>query len=1009
MYTFQEIVAKLSAFWAKQGCIIATPYDIEKGAGTSNPATFFRCLGPEPFRAAYIEPCRRPKDGRFALNPLRLQHYFQFQVILKPSPLNIQDLYLESLQAIGFDLSKFDIRFVHDDWEQPTLGAWGLGWEVWVDGMECSQFTYFQSMAELPLKPVTGELTYGLERLIMQLQKVDSFTQIQWNDTLTYGDIYTENEVQWSEYNFDASDAETLLKDFEDYKNEAKRLVSLDLPIPAYDFVLKSSHTFNLLDARGAISVAQRQSYITHIRELARAVATSFLANREKKGFPLLSKWSEFEPVIHTPTLSQEHVPQSAAKTDFLLEIGSEEIPATFVAIGLASLEREIKALLTKVGLSHGAIATYGTPRRLAVVVKDLATRTESKIVEKKGPSLSSSFDSEGMPTQIGLGFLKSIGCESITLLQLQQGQVPLVEIRLIKDIPYLFGKQTTEAIDAFSLLQKNLSQIVLGIDFPKKMRWANFDISFARPIRWIVALLDSQVIPFTVGPITSGRSSCGHRQLNPKPFDIKRASDYVDILMQHDVMVDPMMRLKEIQDQLHAIEKDTHLKALVKERVSHEVVHLVEKPFLTVATFDERFLKVPKEVLISEMVEHQRYYPLASHSNELSNKFIITCNVPPSDSIRHGNQRVLSSRLSDGVFLFEQDMQKPLDSFNEKLKKIIFQNGLGSIWDKVERLKKHVGILHSYFPDVDLTQALDAVHLCKADLATEMVGEFPELQGQMGRIYASLQAKPQEVSVAIDEHWMPRGEKAPLPQTETGAIISLADKIDNLLGFFGLDLKPTSSSDPYALRRQAIGLVRIILDQQCSVPLMDVLKRAQNVFDAPINQKNQIAQEILEYCQARAKGVLHEMGYQKDEIESCFAVRSDDFYDVMMRLDALKAVRQNAHFSKLVEVHKRCQGQISGYKALAFSSQLLIENQEKALHNMLETRKSSYTNALQMRNYSDAFSVLAEFQPTLADLFEKVKILDDKEEIRHNRLALLQQVAELFSQIADFQKLQYT
>ncbi|MCE5293801.1 MAG: glycine--tRNA ligase subunit alpha, partial [Chlamydiales bacterium] len=661
MSTFQEMVSKLASFWEKQGCAISSPYDLEKGAGTSNPATFFRCLGPEPYRAAYIEPCRRPKDGRYGTNPMRMQHYFQYQVILKPSPVDIQDLYLKSLEAIGFDLSQYDIRFVHDDWEQPTLGAWGLGWEVWVDGMESSQFTYFQAMAEIPLKPVTGELTYGLERLAMHLQKKDNFADIKWNDELTYGDMYLENEKQWTEFNFEHVNPEMMLKNFEEYKAEAKKLVSLGLPQPAYDFVLKSSHTFNLLDARGVISVSERASYIAAIRELARLVAESYIDTRKKANYPLQGKWAGFAYKQPPAKTIDAYKPIDKQTTTFLLEVGSEELPATFVMSGLASLERQLKSVLEKEGLTFGQVNTYGTPRRLAILVQDLTVKTASKDVEKKGPSVEASFDAQGNPTQIGMGFFKSMGLESVTLDAIRQGKVPQIEIRTLKG-DYLFGIQKVGCQEAYDILQKSLASIITGIEFPKKMRWADFDITYARPIRWIVALLDNQVIPCTVGPITSGNTSVGHRQLSGGTFAINNASDYVETLRKHNVIVDPKERQKDILEQLAALEKNGQGIAQVKERVTNEVMHLVEKPFLTLGESDSEFLKAPKEVLISEMVEHQKYFPFANADGTLKNKFIITANVPPTDSIRHGNRKVLSARLSDGVFLFGEDLKQPLE-----------------------------------------------------------------------------------------------------------------------------------------------------------------------------------------------------------------------------------------------------------------------------------------------------------------------------------------------------------
>jgi len=287
---FQDMIFALERYWADQGCIILQPYDIEVGAGTMHPATFLRVLGPEPWRAAYVQPSRRPTDGRYGENPNRLQHYYQYQVILKPSPDNAQELYLNSLPAIGIDPSKHDIRFVEDDWESPTLGAWGLGWEVWLDGMEITQFTYFQQCGGLDLKPVSVELTYGLERLAMYLQGVDNVFDLVWVDGVTYGDVFHQNEVEQSRYNFELADTDLLFSLFDRFEAEAARLVALDAVLPAYDYVLKCSHVFNLLDARGALSVTERTKYIGRVRKLARECATAYVAQRERLGFPLLRR-----------------------------------------------------------------------------------------------------------------------------------------------------------------------------------------------------------------------------------------------------------------------------------------------------------------------------------------------------------------------------------------------------------------------------------------------------------------------------------------------------------------------------------------------------------------------------------------------------------------------------------------------------------------------------------------------------------------------------------------------
>lgn len=290
MITFQDLVMKLQAYWANHGCILAQPYDLEVGAGTMNPATFLKVLGPEPWNVAYVEPSRRPTDGRYGENPNRLQHYYQFQVILKPSPDNVQELYLESLKELGIDEKEHDIRFVEDNWESPTLGAWGLGWEVWLDGMEITQFTYFQQVGGLDIKPVAAEITYGIERLAMFIQGVNNVYDLKWNEELSYGAVHHQDEVEFSRFNFELADISLLQELFKSYEQEAKRLLDAGLIRPAYDYILKCSHTFNLLDARGAISVTERTAYIGRVRNLARLAAEGYFAQREELGFPLLKK-----------------------------------------------------------------------------------------------------------------------------------------------------------------------------------------------------------------------------------------------------------------------------------------------------------------------------------------------------------------------------------------------------------------------------------------------------------------------------------------------------------------------------------------------------------------------------------------------------------------------------------------------------------------------------------------------------------------------------------------------
>ena len=1004
MITFQEMIQRVSTFWQERGCVLHQPHDVEVGAGTFNPATFLRSLGPEPYSAAYVEPCRRPTDGRYGTNPNRLQHYFQYQVILKPSPINIQDLYLESLEAMGFDLSKHDVRFVHDDWEAPTLGAWGLGWEVWMDGMEITQFTYFQALGGITLKPVTGEVTYGLERLAMYLQGVDNVYDLQWNDSMTYGDIYHQNEVEWSHYNFEHADTAMWFQHFDHYEAEAKRLMGQSLPLPAYDFVMKASHAFNMLDARGVISVTERTSYIHRIRDLSQMIAASYLESREKKGFPLLKEKAATPPLQLAPMPTFEGVETA----DFLLEVGSEELPATFVPLGSERLQRAIEKLLSDADIPHGEVKAYGTPRRLAVSVKAMATAKPAVKTERRGPAVASAFDAEGNATRAAEGFFRSLQIAPPTKQQIVDGVIESIEIRELKGKEYLFASITSEARDTAEILAEALPALIIGLDFPKSMRWADYDVTYARPLRWIVCLLGEKVIPFAITDITSGRTSRKHRQRCAGTVDIPSADKYLETLRTAYVMPDIEERYQAISTALDAIEQDEDVRVIERHRVIPQVLHLVEWPDVTAATFDEAFLEVPKEVLISEMVEHQKYFPVAQADGSLVNKFVITADTTPTDHIRHGNTKVLSARLSDGAFLYQQDLKVSLEERNEKLKAITFQKELGSVWDKVQRLVAHVETIERHIPGTDHAKLVRAALLSKSDLASDMVFEFPDLQGVIGHQYADAQGEDKEVAQAIEEQWMPHGETAPLPETLTGTILSLADKIDNLIGCFAVGLKPTSSSDPFALRRQLLGIIKMLISGKHHLPFMAVFRQCFHAFPEAQNSNSaDVLKEIEAFTINRIKTVFQSYDLKKDEIEASLASGFTDIYDTFCKVKALHQFRkENASFPLLLEVYKRAKGQINGYDSLTFTDALLTVDAEKSLDHLLNEVEGNVEHAITCKDYDQAYAHIAKIQEPLALLFDKVKILDDDPKVRDNRIALLQRVFALFDRLLDFGKI---
>jgi glycyl-tRNA synthetase len=1004
MLTLQEIICRLNEFWAAQGCALHHGHDVEVGAATFNPATFFRCLGPEPYRAAYVEPSRRPQDGRYGENPNRMQYFHQYQVILKPSPPDIQETYLRSLEAIGYDLSKHDIRFIHDDWEQPSLGAWGLGWEVWRDGMEVTQYTYFQAVGGIECRPVTVELAYGLERLAMDLLGVDNVYDLMWNETLTYGDIFQRNEVEWSRYNFEQADTGMWSRHFEGYRQEAERLLSLRLPIPAYDFLMKACHAFNILDARGVISVTERTGYIATIRDLSRRTAESYLLGREELGYPLLQRKWPSQPVKQEGSVSHPAAPFDPEKrTTLLLEIGSEEIPATFVPIGAANLKRDLEKLLKEAGIVYTSVEVEGTPRRLAAIVRGIAEGIAASEEERRGPPVAAAFDAQGEPTQVGRGFFQSLGIEPMKHNDLKDG----VSIRELKGRDYLFAQVASPSHSTASLLAERLPGLILGLDFPKKMRWGSLEQTYARPLHWIVALLGNSVVPFEVGPIQSGRTSQGHRQLCNTPFEIESAEDYVERCRSHKVMVSIQERTDSIAKQLNQIEEQLNAAAVRIDRVLPLVVHMVEWPTLVAGEFSSAFLKVPKEVLISEMVEHQKYFPLVNGAGELLPHFVITSDTKPTKEVVAGNRKVLSARLSDGVFLYEQDLMTPLESLNDKLKAITFRTGLGSLRDKADRLVAYVQELHSYFPTASLKDAQRAALLCKADLASELVGEFPELQGVIGGKYALAHGENATVALAIEEHYMPNGERAPLPESGEGRLVSLADKIDNLLSCFALGLKPTSSGDPYALRRQVLGIVRILIQSQSHLPLPEALERCYRVFIgmSGLQQSDQVIEEILAFIFNRIKTVFEEYDLSKDETEAALSRGIHDIYDSYLRVRYLHDFRRTPSFFPMAEAYTRTQG-VAGGERRSFSHKLLEEPAEKQLYMALEEAESLIREAIDRRRYDQAYGHLAKLQSPLAQFWNQVKVVADDPGLRENRIALLQRLLALFEQLLDFSQL---
>lgn len=961
MKTFQDILLNLQNFWASKNCILQQSHDLQTGAGTFNPETFLRALGPEPYSVCNVEISRRPTDGRYGKNPNRLQRFHQFQVMIKPTPSNMQQLYLESLEAIGFKLENHDIRFVHDDWESPTQGASGLGWEVWCDGMEITQFTYFQQIGGVALTEIPAELAYGVERIALFLQKQTNVYDLAYNDTLTYGDVFLDAEVQYSRYNFEEANVSMWEKKFDACEAESKRLLDLELPIPAYDMAIEASHCFNMLDARGAISTTARVSMIHRVRELCCGAAESYIEHRKKTGFSLLGKTRPKGEVKLVPVTEI-----SKEKADFLLEVGVEHLPANGILMAISSLESNIKEFLESQKIGYESLEVFATPRRLAIYISNLDTYTKEFVEEKKGPSASMAFDESGAVTKPGEGFFKSVGLAITSKMQLElEKRMEVVDGRLT-------FKFTKERVFVATLLQENLKALILATRFPKKMRWGQEGVLFSRPITSLVVLMDKQVIDLEIEGVRSSNKVFLNAQMDGKTALITKPSEYQATLKKGHVLASITERKESIDAQLNDIEKQVHCKVVHREKVTAQVLYLSENPILSIGVFDEKFLYLPEELIFSEMIDHQKYWPMRNSDGKISTKFIVAIDKNPTSLIVLNNEGVLRARLSDGLFLYEKDLHKSFEEWNKKLSQVTLHPQLGSIYNKVERICTLADKIAS---GLGISYEKKAALYCKADLVSDVVYEFPELQGIMGKYYALKFGEGQEVANGIEESYLPIGDGEKLPVTSSGIVVALADRMDHLMSYMGIGLVPTSSKDPYALRRAAIGINRILIENKLFFDLRAVMGE----------------ETVAAFVIARMKALLKEFGFDAESIEMCGIYDSFDPYKIFTCVRAISSLKsQTGAFNRLLEVYKRVKGSVSYVKESVCNEDLLIEGEEKSLYKLVKQLEHSFHIDLKEGHFEKAFHSLIELIVPLESFFEKVRVNTNDAALSENRGALL-------------------
>ena len=990
---FQSIILKLQDFWAARDCLIWQPYYSQVGAGTMNPATFLRVLGPEPWKVAYVEPSIRPDDGRYGDNPNRLQQFYQFQVILKPDPGNPQEVYLQSLQALGIDPDRHDIRFVEDNWQQPAIGAWGLGWEVWLDGQEITQFTYFQQCGGQELNPVSVEITYGLERIAMTLQGVRHFKDIQWSPERTYGDVNLMAEREHSAYYFDVADVDRMRKMYEMYEREAERAIEQGLVLPAHDYVLKTSHTFNILDTRGAVGVTERQALFARTRELARRVASAYVEQRQQAEYPWMEEVQE-KKAAPTAFKGQEIQAESAP---FLLEIGTEELPPSDLAAALDQLAASVPAMLKDQRLSFDDVQILGTPRRLVVFVKGLATHQPDIAMVVKGPPADRAFDADGNPTRAAEGFARSKG---LTVADLS--------IETVDGGEYVVAKVEEKGLPAWEVLGEALPNLVASIRFNKTMRWNESGVAFSRPIRWLVALHDGEVVPFQYAGYRSGRQTRGLRFEDVVKKEVTSPQDYFDVMESQGILLDPEARKAEIRRQAEALAAEINGDIPEDPDLLEEVTHMVEVPTAFLGAFDEAYLEyLPPEVLISVMKKHQRYFVVEDSQGNLLPNFIGVRNGGKQnlDVVRDGNEQVILARFDDAVFFVQKDLKRPLESFVDDLKTLTFQVKLGSLLDKTHRISELVKSLGARLKlsQEEMATTQRSAWLAKADLATNMVVEMTSLQGIMGRYYARHSGESEAVAEAIFEHYLPRSADDMLPKTKPGLVIGLADRLDSLMGLFAVGLAPTGTKDPFAQRRAALGICQNLIEWELPFDLRWGLAEAGSTYNLEVTPEHQAA--CLDFIIGRLRGMLLDMGFNYDVVEAVLAEKGHDPFGALKNIQALSAWVSREDWDQILPAYSRCVRITRDLDVIYPVDEGQFEQpSEKLLYQALIQAEQEMAGSTNVDGFLNAFVPMI---PVVNRFFDEVLVMVEDELLRQNRLGLLQRIASMADGIADLSYLE--
>ena len=682
-----------------------------------------------------------------------------------------------------------------------------------------------------------------------------------------------------------------------------------------------------------------------------------------------------------------------------LLEIGVEELPSRFGQTTLDQIENNLSKLLKEERINFDNIEKYATPRRLTFVIKNLADKATDLEEEVKGPAKKIAVDADGNFTKPALGFMKSKGLDPENVYFKQLGNAE-----------YLFGTIKQEGKHTSEVLKNIVPEAIKNVTFPKAMRWGGKNMRFARPIRWMVALLNNEVLDIDLECIKSSNITRGHRFLGEKEFEVNSVEEYFEKLDKNFVVLDQHKRKEMIRKQAVEVAKSLGGEVELDEDLLEEITFLVEYPTAFYGEFDEEYVKLPKEVVTTPMKEHQRYFPVSKDGKLLPN-FIAVRNGDSNriDLVKAGNEKVLRARLADALFFYHEDTKKPLESFVDKLQTVVFQAKLGTVYDKTLRIEKLSQVILN---ELNMTESkentLRAAKLCKADLVTNMVFEFTELQGIMGRDYAQVSGENEEVCQGIFEHYLPRFAGDILPETNTGIALSIADKLDSIAGFFAIGIKPSGSQDPYALRRQALGILSILLDRKLSVNLNNLINAALDNYSNLEFNKEEVASQIVEFFVERVKNLFKDLGIRYDVIDAVLNNNLDDISDIHTRALELNRWLQKDELVEMLTAFNRVSTLAEKATTDIVKEDLLKEDAEIKLYNGFKEIKSNVESLLLDKKYNEALDAFATLRPLVDNLFDNVMVMDKDEAIKENRLALLKQIYSTMLTICDLSKIVY-